>query len=330
MKTKNLQRLVMATALTSVLFACKKNNDNNSSSTSNADLQTQADDENRVSNETDAAFDDINTAMTNQTSVTGSSVSATVRYGVETEGGPVQDTVQTNICGAVVTVDTMANPRTITITYNGKTCDLLRSRSGSVVISFAPGTRWVTANSQVNVAFNNLTITRLFDNKSITLNGTHTYTNVSGGSLGSLNANSTTKIIHTITSSNMSITFDNGTQRTWNIARQRTYSFSSGLVVSTEGTHTDGGTTGISEWGTNRFGNSFTTSIVSPLVIKAGCGWQMTSGEAKLANSAGTTDLTFGLDATGASIGCPVSGTYYFKLIWTGNGGKSYTFILPY
>src|ERR1700742_2196899 len=106
MKMKHLQRLVLATTLTGMLFACKKNNDGNAG-TSNADLQTQSDDESRVSNETDAAFDDVNTSMNGQAGVTGSSESAPVHYGVAVQGGTSHDTVQSLICDAVVTIDTI-------------------------------------------------------------------------------------------------------------------------------------------------------------------------------------------------------------------------------
>jgi hypothetical protein len=50
-----------------------------------------------------------------------------------------------------------------------------------------------------------------------------------------------------------------------------------------------------------------------------------------LNNAAGNTAITFGLDATGAATGCPVlGGFYYFKLVYTSNANKTYTFILPY
>jgi hypothetical protein len=331
MKTKNFQRLMFATMLSGLLFAaCKKSNNNSTSGTSDQDLQTQSDDETRVSTETDAAFDDVNTAMTNQAAVTGASTAPTLRYGVTVDGGN-QDTVQTSICDAVVTVDTVDNPRTITITYDGSNCLLTRIRTGSVVISIPKGTRWSTAGATITVNFNNLKIVRVLDGKAITLNGTHTYTNVSGGSLLSLNANSTSPIVHTITSDNMSITFDNASQRTWSVARQRSFSYSGGIVVTETGMHTDGTTTGISEWGTNRFGNSFESQIAQALVVSQSCSWQMTAGQVVLTNAAGSTSVTFGLNSTGQPTSCPIStGTYYFELVWTGNGGKSYTFILPY
>ena len=325
---------MMATALSGLLFtACNKSNNNSSSGTSNQDLQTQSDDETRVSTETDAAFDDVNTVMTSQANVTGASETPTLRYGVGVDGGN-QDTVKTAICDAVVTIDTVDNPRTITITYNGSNCMLTRVRTGSVVVSIPKGTRWSTAGAAVTVSFNNLKIVRVLDGKGITLNGTHTYTNVSGGSLLSLNANSTTPIVHTITSNNMSITFDNGSQRTWSIARQRAYSYSGGIVITETGMHTSGTTTGISEWGTNRFGNSFQTEISQALVVAQSCSWQLTAGQVIVTNAAGSTTVTFGLNSTGGSqTTSPIgtgSGTYYFELVWTGNAGKSYTFILPY
>jgi len=331
MKTRNFQCLIMATALSGLLLAaCNKSNNNSSSGTSDQDLQTQSDDEARVSTETDAAFDDINTAMSTEASVTGASQAPALRYGVSVTGGN-NDTVKTSICDAVVTIDTVDNPRTITITYNGSNCLLTRVRTGSIVISIPRGTIWSQAGAHVSVTFNNLKIVRALDGKGITLNGTHTYTNVSGGSLLSLNANSTTPIVHSITSSDMSITFDNGAKRSWNIARQRSFSYSGGIVITETGLHTDGSMSGISEWGTNRFGNSFETQISQALVVSQSCAWQMTGGQVVLTNSAGSITVTFGLNSTGQSISCPMgSGTYYYELVWAGSSGKTYTFILPY
>ena len=330
MKMRNFQHLLMATTLSGLLLAACNKNNNSNSGTSNQDLQTQSDDETRVSTETDAAFDDINTAMSTEASVTGASQAPALRYGVSVTGGN-NDTVKTSICDAVVTVDTVDNPRTITITYNGSNCLLTRVRTGAVVISIPKGTIWSQAGAHVSVSFNNLKIVRVFDNKYITLNGTHTYTNVSGGTLLSLNANSTTPIVHTITSSDMSITFDNGAQRSWNIARQRSFTYNNGIVITETGMHTDGSKDGISEWGTNRFGTSFETQIAQALVVSQSCAWQMTAGQVVVTNAAGAITVTFGLNAAGQAISCPIgSGTYYFQLVWSGSGGKTYTFILPY
>jgi hypothetical protein len=331
MKTKNLHRILFATTLTGLLFAaCSKSNNNNSNATSDTDLQTQSDDEARVSTETDAAFNDVNTAMSSSGDVSGASQSPNVRFGVGVTGGNA-DTVQTSICDATVVIDSVDNPRTITITYNGANCNLLRIRKGTVTISIPQGVQWRDQGAQVTVTFTNFVVTRILDNKTITFNGTHTYTNVSGGSLSSLNANSTTTITHTLTSSNMSITFDDGTQRTWNIARQRVFSYNSGIVVTETGMQTQGTLSGISEWGVNRYGNTFTAQIAQALVVSQSCSWQTTSGEAILTNSAGSIALTFGLNSTGQATSCPIApALFYYQLVWSGAGGKTYTFILPY
>jgi hypothetical protein len=335
MKTKNLHRLLFATTLSGLLFtACKKSDsDISSSTTSSTDLQTQSDDEARVSTESSDAFNDANTAMIGASSVTGASFASAARFGVAVDGGNGGLGYWTGLlCNATITIDSVDNPRTITITYNGKTADSLRSRTGSIVIAIAQGVHWSDAGAVVTVGFNSLAITRLLDNKTITFNGTHTYTNVSGGSLVSLTSNTATPITHTITSSNMSITFDNGATRTWSVARQRVFSYSGGIVITQTGTYTDGTLQGVSEWGTNRFGNSFTAQVSSPLVVSQSCGWQLTSGANVLTNTAGVLTLTYGLNESGGvATSCPVIGSfYYFQLVWAGAGGKTYTIVMPY
>ena len=332
MKTNILYRFAVIAACAGMTFtACKKDNNSSSSGTSNADIQTASDDQSRSTTENDAIDNDVNASLTATGSAVGSSYSPGVRYGVTVDGGGPDTLKNHPICDALVVADTVDNPHTITITYNGTNCAGNRTRTGVVVISIAAGVHWRDQGATVTVSIQNLKITRLIDNKSITFNGTKLYTNVSGGSLLNL-PNLPNGITHSVTSSNMSITFDNGTQRTWSIARQRLYTYSNGAVtISETGTHTDGTTTGITEWGTNRFGNSFETVISQPLTVSSGCGWQLTSGTASLINAAGVTTITFGLDATGNPTGCPVVGAYYyFKLVWTGAGGKTYTFILPY
>jgi hypothetical protein len=332
MKTATLSKLFIITALTGVLFSCKKSNSSSSTTETTAQVSTSSDDVSRASTESDAAFDDVNTAMTTQTSVTGAALAPALRNGIQTLGGPGNnDTVQTGICDAVVTVDTVDNPRTITITYNGTNCSMDRTRTGSVVISIAQGVVWRSAGAVVTVTFNNLAITRLSDNKTITLNGTHTYTNVSGGSLLSLPNNPGTSIIHTITSDNMVITFDDGSKATWNVARQRTFTYNDGYVISQTGTHTSGSETNVSMWGTDRYGNAFTVDILQPYVVTLSCSWLLTGGQVQLSLPNVTATVSYGLNSLGAASSCPVSGYYYYQVSadFTASG-KVYTVIVPY
>ena len=95
----------------------------------------------------------------------------------------------------------------------------------------AQGVHWKDQGASLTLTFQDLKITRVSDNKSITINGTHTYTNVTGGLLINLLILGT--VTHSITSSNMSITFDDNTQRTWQVAKQRVYTFSGNNVSVT-------------------------------------------------------------------------------------------------
>jgi hypothetical protein len=309
MKARILSLAATILSLSFIFSACQKN------ATSETDYSNESsvhsDDQSRFSGELDAVSDDADASIDATPGFTGRG-----------------DQVQTLICNATVVVDTISNPRTITITYNGNNCQNTRSRTGVVVISMAQGIRWRNAGAVVNVNIQNLRITRLSDNKSITINGTHTYTNVSGGLL--INLPTLGTITHTLTSSNMSVTFDNNTQRTWQVAKQRVFTYNNGIVVTTTGTHAEGGITGIAEWGTNRFGHSFTTAITQPLVVRQDCNFRLTSGRVNHVTTAFNANVTFGLDANGNPTSCPGTGSYYMKIVWTGPGGNSHTIIWPY
>ncbi|HYO22107.1 MAG TPA: hypothetical protein VER36_06855, partial [Flavisolibacter sp.] len=200
-------------------------------------------------------------------------------------------------------------------------------RTGTIIISTPAGTRWKHAGAAVTVTLQNFKVKRLSDNKSITLNGSQTLTNVSGGLL--LNLPNRQEMIHTILSNNMSVTFDDNTQRTWQIARKRVFTFNNGIVMTIHGIGTNGTVTNAAEWGINRFAHPFTTSITQPLVFRQDCSGRLTSGEIKHQGFA-TATATFGLDANGAPASCPGTGNYFYKLTWTGPAGNSVSTVLPY
>jgi len=309
MKTKILILSALTFSLALSFIACKKEKDDTSN---NDEVAIHSDDQSRFASEIDATANDADLTIESSSSFTG-------RY----QG------VQGVICDATVSVNTSGDPKTITITYDGTNCAGNRKRTGSIVISMAQNVQWKNAGASVTVNFQNLKITRVSDNKSITINGSQTYTNVSGGLL--VNLPILTTITHSITSSGLSITFDNGTQRTWQVSKQRVFTFvNNNGVITTTGTHTDAAVTNIAEWGTNRFGKTFTTSITAPLIVKQDCSFRLTSGQVKHVTGGITATATFGLDATGNPTSCPGSGTYYYKVIWTGPNGNSLTVILPY
>jgi hypothetical protein len=327
MKTRTLYRLAIVIACTAIVYACNKSS---SSSTppgqTPTDLQVQSDDQTRVNNETDAVANDVNVSLASP----GSNGSAGASYhGQVQTSGYTPITITSLICDASVTLDTVDNPRTLTLAYNGTNCSGNRTRTGTVVVSWPAGQHWRDQGAVVTVNIQNLKITRLIDNKTITLNGTHIYTNVSGGSL--IDLASVPNITHTITGDSMSITFDDGTQRFWSFDRQRVYRYDGGILVSTTGLYSSGTTTGIAAWGTNRYGVSFQTLITTPMTIAQSCDFRLVSGAQEILRSDNwTTSITYGLDSTGVGTSCPGTGNYYFKATWEGPGGKSGSVIWPY
>lgn len=304
---------VASLALLATVTSCKKDN----SKTTDADtqltteMQTQSDDYNAVSNNVDEADNDVNIAVEGSAFLSGKTAGT---LGI------------TGYCGTTVVADSVANPRTITVTYDGNNCAGTYYRTGSIKISAPKDMRWRNAGATITVTFQNVKLKRLADNKTITINGTQTITNVSGGLL--VNLSSLPSIVHTITSSNMSITFDDNTQRTWNVSRKRTFTFNNGVVLKITGTGTSGTATNLAEWGTNRLGHAFTTAITEPLTFRQDCGGRLTSGQIRH-EGVGTSTVTFGLNAAGEATTCP-TGSYYLKLVWTGANNNTHTVITPY
>lgn len=270
-----------------------------------------ADDHARFSVEEDAIFNEINAVLESTTGFAGRGYS-----------------IQSSICDASITADTSGSTRTITITYNGSNCLGGRTRNGSVLISMPQSTRWRNPGAVISISFQNLKVTRNSDQKTMTINGTLTHTNVSGGLLANLQAGST--ITHTISSTGMSVTLDNGQQRSWNVARRRVYSYNNGIVISSTGTSTQGSFQNVAEWGTNRFGNPFYTYSIQPMVIRQDCGFRLVSGKVALSTNLFNATMTYGLDAAGMPTSCPATGNYYLRVNWTGPSGLPRVVILPY
>ena len=316
MKTKIALFLATVLFFVAIFTACKKDSNNSKNDDTQTEVAVQSDDQSRFSGEIDAVANDADISIENSAGFIGR-----VSQGLSL----LSDTV----CDANVAYNIASDPKTITITYNGGNCWGTRTRTGKVILSMAQGVKWSDPGAHLTLTFQDLKITRVSDNKSITINGTQTYTNVTGGLL--INLLTLGTITHSITSSNMSITFDDGTQRTWNVAKQRVYTFSgTNVSVTISGTHSEGNVTNIAEWGTNRLGHEFTSSTVQPVVIRSDCDFRVTSGEIKHTLPHVTADATFGLDSQGNPTSCPGAGHYYFKIVFTGSGGNTVTLIMPY
>jgi hypothetical protein len=305
---------VFTLAVFTTFTACKK--DSKPAESTN-ELATHADDQNRVSAQVDAVSNDASLA-----------IESSAAY----SGGRLQNPPPGLSCDASLSYDSTSNPKKITITYDGSTsCNAGYSRTGTVVISMASGMRWKDQGATVTVTYQNLKVKRTSDNKSITINGSHSITNASGGLLYMLLFSPQGQSVTHIINGGLTITFDDNSQRAWEVATRRVFTFvNNGFVLTITGNNSIGSTEGIAEWGTNRFGHPFTTSITQPLVIRQDCAFRLTSGQVKH-EGFGTATATFGLDANGNPTSCPgTTGHYYYKLVWTGPNGGSLSATLPY
>jgi hypothetical protein len=301
----------LAVAVSISFVACNKGDKGEADYTTQ--LSTQSDDHTRVSSDMEAADVELMDAIESNPSFSGR---------LDGSAGI------TALCNATATMDSTATLRRLTVVFTGANCLGNRTRTGTVVLTMPLATRWKDQGAVLTATITNLKIVRVSDGKSITVNGTRVLTNVSGGRLFQLATLQT--ITHTVTSNNMSVTFDNGETRTWQVARKRVYTYNNGAVLTITGTHTEGSTSGVAEWGTNRFGNTFVTAITQPLVLRQDCDFRVTSGQVQHTRLLADATVTFGLNSTGAPTPCPGANPYYFKLEWTGAGGNAHSLLFPY
>lgn len=310
MKTKNLFQLavILVSAILLTFTSCKKDN----LDLGNADpatLEQLASDENDVESIMNDAAGDITSVMSNN----GTGLKST-------EWKPCDATVDS----LAVLNDTV----TIYITYDGKSCNNKHKRTGKIEIKKKVGTHWEQAGATVIYKYINFTVTRIGNNKKVTLNGTKTFVNVNGGHRWQVGT-AITSYVEKVSGS-MQASFDNGTSRTWNVARQLTYTGTPGqfnLAIDGFGTSSD--YQNLVVWGTNRAGEEFFTQISQPVVCRQACGWDPVSGIKihQIPSESKSATITFGFDSNNQPIvgtDCPTR----YKVDWQKNN-KSGTSYLP-
>lgn len=234
-------------------------------------------------------------------------------------------------CGATIDSTSVVND-TITyfITYNGLNCPRNRTRTGKIEVKKHVGTQWWQPGATVMVTCIDFRITRVATGKSITLNGTRTYENVTGGLLFQLGT-SMTSITHK-TWGSMTVTFDNGTARIWQVARQDVFTGSPGqLVISIDGFGSAGNYNNLIYWGINRNSEQFYIQVNQSVVHRQVCEWDPCSGieATSIPNLNKGSTLTFGYNnqnqpTTGNE--CPTK----FKMDWyIGNRSGTVYLFLP-
>ncbi len=220
-------------------------------------------------------------------------------------------------CNATIDSANVVND-TITyyITYHGLNCPETMYRTGKVEVKKAVGTQWHMPGATVMVKIINLQITRVATQKTITINGVKTHKNVTGGLLVQLGYGVNT-IIHK-THGFMTVNFDDGSNRTWNIARRIVYTGTLGaFVIGVDGFGQVGGYSDLVTWGVSRNGHQFYISVPQPVHYFQACNFNPVNGIQSIdipsANKGAT--LTFGFDSNNQPVVPPECPTKY-KLDW--------------
>lgn len=308
MKTSNLFRLTfLVLAIIGLsLSGCKKDK-NSGPSDDSSTLQQLSNDEQIVESASDETMNDVNTILSN---------------------GNLKSTNQLP-CNATIDSTAVVNDTiTIYITYNGLNCSGTRYRTGQVEIKKHVGMHWYQQGATVMIRHINFTITKVSNQKSITLNGVKVHKNVSGGVIWQL-GNGMNAIVHR-TWGHVNVTFNDSTTKTWNVARQKTYTGTppNNLVLTTDGFGTAGDFNNLVVWGINRQGENFFTQIIQPVVHRQVCDWDPCSGIKKhsIPADSKSATLTFGYNSNNQPITgneCPTK----FKVDWQKNNNSGTVYL---
>lgn len=315
--TKITSLLAIATIVLAISFtACKKDKD-----TPGDDLKV-ANDNAKVQGDMDQALNEINDAFSKSS------------LALRTDGVASAQSWQ-GPCDAVVDTTLLDTDKQITFTFNGtSTCIANRVRSGVIVAKLIAGNRWKDVGAVLQIVFVDFKVSYLSSNIAFTYNGAKTITNVDGGLVRNLGQGTST-VVHKVRG-NLSVTFDDGSERTWWVARRNTYDFNSGNIKFTSAgdslmANPDSvlALIPIAVGGTNRFGNSFIYRAPVDIVSLAGCGWDKpVNGQRIYVYNNRTVTITFGVDAQGNASGGTCA--YGFKVEWIRANGQIGTAVISY
>lgn len=238
------------------------------------------------------------------------------------------------LCNSAVISDTSSTNKEITINYTGGfSCNGV-IETGTVTVQLTSGNYWRDTGAVLTVTITNLQFVDVATGGTYTLSGAYTITNVNGGLLYDMFVNGASGPIirrhQTIASQPMTITFANGSARTWTFDRTRTFSTYNGLInvsLSTQAVN------GVSMSGTNRYGENFEDILSSPIQAtnNTGCLWKPWTGTWDHMIGNRTATIQFGTDINGNPVGTEgncVNGEGYF--ITYSNGKRTLTRFVEY
>jgi hypothetical protein len=265
-------------------------------------------DQSQVQTETDHAFDDANTVFSG--SSMGKSVTAIA------------------FCGGTADTTSIAS-KIVYLNYDGTTPCHGYIKSGQIKVQLVSGTSWKNAGSTVELTYIGYKVKRASDGKAITINGSQRVTKLVAINWLAVILTGTGSTSYKTRANGLTITFDDGSVRTWSAAHTSSWSLASSIItIEHKGDTTISGISNVSHWGVNRFGHDFTTAISTPIQSNSSCGyWKPIAGVVTHRVLSKEFGATFNVDASGnPTTGCG----YGYKVTWTGIDGTAKQAVIAY
>ncbi|MFH1297287.1 MAG: hypothetical protein ABIJ04_08460 [Bacteroidota bacterium] len=293
MKTNHLFKfgLLLVAALALVITGCQKDPVDPPPGNGSTSVQQISQDDNQMQKINDDINLDIEIMMT---------------------GGGLKSTTWLPCNATIDSTNVVNDTITYYITYHGLNCPETLYRTGKVEVKKHVGTHWYMPGATVMVKIINLQITRVATQKTITINGVKTHRNVTGGLLVQLGYGINT-IVHK-TWGFMTVNFDDGTNRTWNIARRCVYTGTLGqFVIGVDGFGQVGEYTNLVTWGVARSGEQFFIRVPQPVHFVQVCAFNPCDGiqQIDIPSADKGATITYGFDSNNQPVVPPACPTKY-------------------
>lgn len=227
----------------------------------------------------------------------------------------------TSLCGVIIDTS-LESSGIITLRFKDTSC-YNKKRKGSIKITMEgyPLKKWKHAGSRLRVDFTAYQVTRMSDGKSVMFDGTEYITNISGDTWLELWFLNTKTLVHTVTTSNLKITFNNGDIGIMNINRRQTYTYVDKVTIcKTEGIGNYNGKSNLDNWGQTRDGSVYTCEVITPIEWKTSCGAMAPlSGEVSIDVEGKEYEMKclFGVNKEGDVVSDPNTCPYGWKTSWS-------------
>jgi len=202
-------------------------------------------------------------------------------------------------CIDTIMVDTIADPRTITIDFGNDDCSGIdgRVRKGKLIVTYTG--RYLEVGTVITTTPENYTI------DGYAVNGTKTVTNIGNNDNG--------EPTFTVSVANANIVApSNAWTASWESTRTRVWKegYDTPLFLLDDVYEISGTQTGV-----NRNGAGYTANIITPLRIKVGCPWIVSGVYQLIPEGLSTRTVDFGNGECDAYVSVTVNGnTYNFTL----------------